>query len=532
MAEFQWNRPDQSDMGVGGNSWTALGSSEEAQAAKQNNPFTRQMQEWNTNLAAAPKFGSGVKILSAPNQKAPYYTIDDGGVTKYVVPYRGMVQDPTSGMGSDSPYAWTAPGGMWGTKAITNESQNPGTLYNAADFSGFGPGYESARVLANPPRVEKWVTPKESSIFEDFSPLLTIGGAFAGAGALGSGGLGNFLSSFGGTGAGGAGTPAWWDFGSGVGSSGSIPGGASTLSDIWQNIQNGGVGDIPWGNNLMDLGENSGFDLTEAMNAPGFDPVQTLSDAGIDWNSLGSQWEQALGASGTQNAALSGPGGFLKALMNNPQMAMQTLGQLPGSTLQGLFGGNSSTGSYSFPFGKVLGGLLESYGANKKQNSLESSLKQALSYADPFHNQRPWYQRQFADLTENPSNFFKNSAIKSAIDFEDQATNRKLAGQGYNMSGNFAEEVAQARMREAFKQYIPYTDMIGTAAGYKLGTGNSGSIAANMAPGIAQGEQQVLGGPGSALQSLLTGQQPSYLEQLYGASPNQNLAQLFMQGLA
>src|SRR3990167_187036 len=181
MAEFQWLRPDQSDMGVGGNFWTVLGSSEEAQAAQLDNPFTRQMQEWDVNLAAAPKFGAGVKILSTPNQEAPYYTIDEGGVTKYVVPYGGMSQDPTSGMGSDSPYVWTAPGGMWGTKAITNESQNPGTLYNVADFSGFGPGYESAQVLANRPRAQKWVTPRERSVFEDFSPLLKIGGAFLGA---------------------------------------------------------------------------------------------------------------------------------------------------------------------------------------------------------------------------------------------------------------------------------------------------------------------------------------------------------------
>ena len=159
-------------------------------------------------------------------------------------------------------------------------------------------------------------------------------------------------------------------------------------------------------------------------------------------------------------------------------------------------------------------------------------MNKAIDRADPFYAQRPQYQEQFRNLTQDPSNFFKDPAISSAINFEDQATSRKLASQGYNMSGNFANEVAQTRMREAFKQYMPYSDMIGTAAGYKFGPGNAGNLAGTIGGQAAQANQNVLGGIGAATQSAMQGEQPSYLEQIFGKQANQNLAQLFMQGLS
>ena len=95
------------------------------------------------------------------------------------------------------------------------------------------------------------------------------------------------------------------------------------------------------------------------------------------------------------------------------------------------------------------------------------------------------------------------------------------------MSGNFANDVAQTRMREAFKQYMPYTDMIGTAAGYKLSPGNA-NIGAQGAS-IAGTNQQIMGGLGSAFNDATSGAQPSYLEQIFGKGPNQNLLQYLMQ---
>ena len=194
-----------------------------------------------------------------------------------------------------------------------------------------------------------------------------------------------------------------------------------------------------------------------------------------------------------------------------------------------LFGSGNTSGSYSFPFGKVLGGVLDAYGSSQQRDDLKSYLDKSLEYADPFHSQRPQYQTQFRNLTQNPSNFFNDPGIANAINFEDQATSRKLASQGYNMSGNFANDVAQTRMREAFKQYMPYTDMIGTAAGYKFGPGASGQIAANAGTAIAGTNQQIMGGLGSAFNDATSGAQPTYLEQIFGKGQNQNLLQYLMQ---
>ena len=207
-------------------------------------------------------------------------------------------------------------------------------------------------------------------------------------------------------------------------------------------------------------------------------------------------------------------GGLVDLFKSLPSNVQDGLKQLLGKT---------GDGSYQFPFGKVLGGLLESYGQKQYSNDLQGYLNKSLDYADPFHNERPRYQAQFRNLTSTPSNFFNDPAIKAAVDFEDQATSRKLASQGYNMSGNFANDVAQTRMREAFKQYMPYSDMIGTAAGYKFGPGASGQIAASGGQGIAASNQAAMGGLGAAFNDATSGAQPSYLQQIMGQGSNKSL---------
>ena len=276
----------------------------------------------------------------------------------------------------------------------------------------------------------------------------------------------------------------------------------------------GGVGsiiDLPWGVNQQNGG-------------------------GMDWL---TDLLKETGEFGSDAATIEG--GFNGALSNAPwwsslpvqgQNLVQSLTKVPG--LSKLFGGGgaaSGLGSYSFPFGDVLGGILESYGANKQQGDLMSLMNKSLEYIDPFHNQRPQYQTQFRNLTQNPSNFFADPAVASMMDLADETTSRKLASQGYNMSGNFASEIAKTRTNEMFKNYLPYSDMIGTAAGYKLSPGNVGA-ATGIGQAAAGAGQQAMGGLGSAFNSAATGQQPSYLDQIFGTQKNQNLAQLFMSGLS
>lgn len=358
----------------------------------------------------------------------------------------------------------------------------------------------------------------------DLGPMLAFAaitgglGGFAGLGSMFGGLETGAGEMFGMTGLEGVVAPSSLSF---TGSIGGTP--------DWLNRLN--YGNSEWSNLVDQVGSNLTGGTTNMANGAGT----------ADWWDFGpgeaNNWNDIIENQGnvTGGGALGGDQTW--GQLGIPQEIGSKVDQLLKSgispkTLAQLFGGTTGDGSYQFPFGKVLGGLLESYGQKQYSNDLMGYLNKSLDYADPFHSQRPGYQTQFRNLTQNPSNFFSDPAIKSAIDFEDQATSRKLASQGYNMSGNFANEVASTRMREAFKNYIPYADMIGTAAGYKFGPGASGEIAAKQGTAIAGSNQAALGGLGSAVGSAMQGEQPSYLDQIFGKQPNQNLAQLFMQGLS
>ncbi len=354
--------------------------------------------------------------------------------------------------------------------------------------------------------------------------LLGDAGKVAGifAGLIGGGGL---LSGFGGFGAGAEAAALTGSGGFGAGGFGSsflAPAGGAAAA----------------GSSALDLGDWqdwSNWGSSQGSELPGVDDWSTWNPQttpnGTGWDVYGNG-DMGYGTQGTTDPFSGGMppsgSGIPTDLWSKITGALQN-GANP-SSLAKLFGATTSDGSYQFPFGKVLGSLLESYGQKQYSNDLQGYLNKSLDYADPFHNERPGYQQQFKQLTQNPSNFFNDPAIKSAIDFEDQATSRKLASQGYNMSGNFANDVAQTRMREAFKQYMPYSDMIGTAAGYKFGPGASGTIAANGGTAIANSNQSALAGLGSAFNSASNGAQPNYLEQIMGAGKNSDLWTALTQG--
>lgn len=354
---------------------------------------------------------------------------------------------------------------------------------------------------------------------DSFSNAMMIAAAAAGIGG-GLAGLYGPITAGAGEAIGGAGIASGdmglWDvtgneLGAGVG-------GASTMGAATPSLSF--TGNIP---NIQDLYKASGGgSMTNSLTSP--DWLETFlkesGEFGVDPTTL---------QSGFNAAASTAP--WWSSLPTGAQNLLQSLGKSVPGLAQQLFGtgtGGTGSGSYQFPFGDVLGGLLGAYGAKQKQNDLRSYLDKALTYSDPFHDQRPQYQTQFRNLTQNPSNFFKDPAISSILDLADETTGRKLASQGYNMSGNFANEVAKTRANEMFKNYLPYSDMIGTAAGYKLTPGASGEITSNMGGAIANQGNQIFGNLGAAAESLGTGKQPSYLEQMFGSKPNQNLAQLFM----
>lgn len=189
----------------------------------------------------------------------------------------------------------------------------------------------------------------------------------------------------------------------------------------------------------------------------------------------------------------------------------------------------AATGAYQLPYADILKGVLGSYLSSRQASSLRDIAGRAAGMSDPFASQRPQYQTQFSNLTTTPSNFFEDPAVSDIINFSQDATARKLASQGYNMSGNFANEVAKTGMREAFGQYMPYTQMIGNAAGAFQGTQGAGSAYGVPAAAAVQAQGDVYRGLGSIFESIYRGQQPTSGQRVGGVGgSNQSLMDYFL----
>ncbi len=377
-----------------------------------------------------------------------------------------------------------------------------------------------------------------SHVGNGFGDVL-LGGLMAGTLGLGLGGLGGLGGVTGESLVG----PAEFAANAGVGAPGTlstaISGSIPNFSSIFSNLTdvgslNAGPGAYPMADTPSWWTDASGSWNDFLPNGTNISPenlIQQMTAENPSWaNDLGNAMGTNAGNVATQNAVLSGQSGFLQALMNDPTTTLQSLSQLPAETLKSL-GINGASGLQSlarmvltgdtsqagqFPFGRVLGGLLEAYGSKQYQNNLLGVMNKAVDYSDPFHNQRPQYQSQFRDLTSNPSNFFKDPAISSTINFAGDAAARKLSSQGFNMSGNYGLGVNSAMQREAFDRYMPYTDMIGTAAGYKFGPGSAGNVASTLGTAAAGAGKDTLAGLGAATNAAMGGSQPSYLDQIFG----------------
>ena len=191
-------------------------------------------------------------------------------------------------------------------------------------------------------------------------------------------------------------------------------------------------------------------------------------------------------------------------------------------------GGPGVGTSYQFPYNDVIKGLLGAYFSSQQAKDLQDAITQAAGKADPFAAQRPQYQQQFSNLTTSPSSFFEDPAIRDIISTQQDYTGRKLASQGYNMSGNFAADLTKVGQREAFGQYLPYSRMIGEAAGAFQGTGGAGQVAGQgaIAGSGIQGQRDA--GYGSILESIFRGQQPTGVQQSQGTPSNPGLMSYFL----
>ena len=323
----------------------------------------------------------------------------------------------------------------------------------------------------------------------DFAEGLMMSGAGAGIGALSGGfGIGDLFSNITGAGAGGGGAGGAMDMGVG-------------LPEMY------GPGSS-WA--TPELGEFAGY--------------PEAASSATDWN---PSWQDSW--SGQTNPVANsnyfpnlpqGAGDLATSAVNS--------GSMPSSLVDILkkIGVNNMTtqaGSYKFPWGTALSSVLSAFGNRNKQKSLEDLMGRASAAADPFAGQRPQYQTQLSELSKSPANFFNDPAIAEAIKAQMDKTNRYMAAQGYNMSGNQMTEVNNAGMREAFNQYLPFLQQISNQAGAQFGPGQSGSILATLGTGAANAGTQTQGDLGVLINSILRGQQPDLEQQRRGTPRTEDL---------
>lgn len=357
-----WTPPGQSVTGGSGNTWSAT-----------NNPASQAMSGLSAELASSPMINLSGAV--GPSANAPWYSM--GG--KYYVPLLDYGLDPTSGMPTIAESGFEVGNGAFkfptysGGRKVRLSGGPSNALY----------GIE----LDTQPGVRDWQRSPEGSFFGDVlgnfvsGPGVPLGG-FIGAGAFNSGGLGNFLNSFGGGGA------------TGVG----VGGGAGGLS---------------------------GGEM--------FDP---FADFGADYFS---------GASDFTGGGLS-PSDFADIdswLSNEGNFANDILGtgpRLPNGTPVDLFLANTAknfglspsslasifkdNGGFSRGLGGLLAAGLGAYGSNQQAKSLMDIANQARGDRQPFLNAALGY-------LGNPDSYFAGPG-KSAMD----ATLRGLSASVGNPIGS------------------------------------------------------------------------------------------------
>lgn len=184
-------------------------------------------------------------------------------------------------------------------------------------------------------------------------------------------------------------------------------------------------------------------------------------------------------------------------------------------------------GDYKFPWSNVISGVLGYMGQNSTAKAITDATKYAVDKADPFASQRSIYQGKLAEAYNNPSSFLNNPLFTTARDDAINATQRKLAANGFNASGNEGLELTKAGTSATLNQAMPYMDLLSTNAGAKFSPAGAGQTALTGGMAAAQASNNALGNLGYAASSAANGQQPSILENMFNLPSNKNLQQAF-----
>lgn len=167
----------------------------------------------------------------------------------------------------------------------------------------------------------------------------------------------------------------------------------------------------------------------------------------------------------------------------------------------------TGVGAYQFPWANVIGSIMEAYGQDNYRNDLLDVMNKAITESDPFRTQRPRY---FEPLYQAATQGVGGTPYGEAIA---NSTLRKLSSTGdagYDITGLGANTLAK-NLNSASLDYVKALTPL-TGAGFQANT----SAATTAGQQAAQAGMGGSGSLGSAFSSIMTGNQPSSLERLFG----------------
>lgn len=202
--------------------------------------------------------------------------------------------------------------------------------------------------------------------------------------------------------------------------------------------------------------------------------------------------------------------------MDQPGGAMDMFGgqSFPGGQggMEGsIWGGGAGNGAYQFPWDKALGAGLGVFGS-MQNNSSNADLMNQIMNSDMWRSQQPRY---FQPLYDAATKGVGNTAYGQSIA---DASARKMAAMGYNMSGNQMHEIAQG-LNGASMDYVKSVGPL--AMGRAMDTGAMANVGMNQ----QKNNSDMLGNVGYGLGSILQGKQPTSFEQMMGQQKNNTLTQ-------
>lgn len=258
----------------------------------------------------------------------------------------------------------------------------------------------------------------------------------------------------------------------------------------------------------------------------------TTAAAGLGGGSLGGIGTSLVQGAGAGLAASATPG--LMQELGYDQMGQAQGGDAPpsgevGSSpppmqsppwMQSLFGGAQNTagglapqGGYQFPYADVLGSVLGLAASQQQGNTLKDVMQMSID-SDLW---RPQQSKYFDPLYQAATQGIGNTAYGQSIA---DSTSRKMAAQGYNMSGNQMHEVAQG-LNSGTAQYM------GAVGPLAMGKQTDTRPLATLGAGLAGAQGNQYNALGAGLGSILQGQQPGLMAQLGGQQQNKGLIDMF-----